>query len=105
CNHKNTDWFMDIATIIGLAGAFLVMAYAVLIDGHFGIFFNTPSVLIVFGGSLFVVFAKFSIQQVPVAFKSATKAFFHRLEPLENLIETSFNLATAVRKHGVLALE
>ncbi len=96
---------MDIATVIGLVGAFFVMTYAILLDGNFLIFLNVPSILIVIGGSFFVVFAKFSLQQVPVAFKSALKAFFFKLEPLQDIITTAFNLSMAVRKHGVLALE
>lgn len=45
---------MDLATLIGLLGAFAFVVMAMVTGGGLAIFVDIPSVFIVFGGSLFV---------------------------------------------------
>lgn len=45
---------MDLATLIGLIGALGIIAASILLGTGAQVFFNVPSMLIVFGGSLFV---------------------------------------------------
>ena len=48
---------MDIATVIGLLGAFGLIVLAIMPGENFGTFIDVTSILIVIGGALFVTFA------------------------------------------------
>ncbi|QSX31000.1 flagellar motor protein PomA [Shewanella cyperi] len=96
---------MDLATLIGLLGGFAFIIMAMVSSGGLAIFVDVPSVLIVFGGSLFVVMMKFNLKQFLGAVKIAAKAFMFKLEKPEELIEQSVSMADAARKGGFLALE
>lgn len=96
---------MDLATLIGLVGAFAFIIMAMVSSGGIAIFINVPSVLIVLVGSLFVVMMKFNLKQFLGAVKIAAKAFMFKLDKPEELIEQSVTMADAARKGGFLALE
>ncbi len=96
---------MDLATIIGMAGAVIIIGAAIFTGGDPGIFLNIPSVLIVIGGTIFVVFMKFSIKQFTKAVGIAMKAFMFKLESPVELIDKCFELAQIAKKGGPLALE
>ncbi len=96
---------MDLATLIGLLGAFGIVLYAMLSGGDIGMFVNAPSLLIVLVGSLFVVLMKFNLAQFLGAIKVAIKAFSFKLTPPEDLIEEVVALADEARKGGLLSLE
>ena len=96
---------MDLATLVGLLGAFGIVGFAMLSGGSIDIFVNVPSVLIVLGGSLFVVLMNFSLGQFLGAVKVAIKAFSFKLTAPSELIEEVVALADEARKGGLLALE
>ncbi|WP_373184401.1 flagellar motor protein PomA [Halopseudomonas sp.] len=96
---------MDLATLIGLLGALGIIGSAVALGASPLVFVNIPSLLIVIGGSLLVVLAKFSFGQCFGAFKVAGRAFKFRLEDIESSIAEIVELSTIARKQGVLALE
>jgi chemotaxis protein MotA len=96
---------VDLATLIGLIGAFAIVAAAVFFGGSTEIFLNLPSVLIVMGGTFLVVLMKFSLGQFFGAFKVATLAFVSRLESPEEVIPLIVDLSNIARKEGMLALE
>ncbi len=96
---------MDLATLIGLVGAFAFIIMAMDSSGGIAIFIDVPSVLIVMVGSLFVVMMKFNLKQFLGAVKIAAKAFMFKLDKPEELIEQSVTMADAARKGGFLALE
>ncbi len=96
---------MDIATLVGLVGAITVILAAILLGNKPGMFFNIPSILIVIGGSFFVVAMKFSIKHLPNAVKVAFKAFSSKVDQPEDLIDQVYELAKAAKKSGILALE
>lgn len=96
---------MDLATLVGLLGAFGIVSYAMLSGGSFGMFVNTPSLLIVIVGSLFVVLMKFTLGQFLGAMKVAIKAFSFKMTQPEDLIEEVVELADEARKGGLLSLE
>lgn len=54
---------MDLATVIGIVGAFGFILGAMATSGGLMIFVDVPSILIVFGGSFFVVMMKFTLKQ------------------------------------------
>ncbi|MDY6829660.1 MAG: flagellar motor protein PomA [Pseudomonadota bacterium] len=96
---------MDIATLIGLIGAFAIVLMAMALGGSIAIFVNVPSLLIVLVGSIFVVLMKFTLGQFLGAAKIATKAFMFKIESPVELIQTVVELAESARKGGLLALE
>ena len=95
---------MDLATLIGLLGAFGIVSYAMLSGGSIDMFVNVPSLLIVIVGSLFVVLMNFSLGQFLGAVKVAIKAFSFKLTAPKDLIEEVVSLADEARKGGLLAL-
>ncbi len=98
---------MDLATIIGLAGAFamVVMAMVLSSGGDIIMFFDVPSVLIVAVGSHFIILMKFSMGQFMGAAQGGMKILNFKPQPAEDLIEKIVELADAARKGGLLSLE
>lgn len=96
---------MDLATLVGLLGALGIIGSAVALGASPLVFMNVPSLLIVLGGSLLVVLAKFSFAQCFGAFKVAGRAFKFRLPDIEASIAELVALSTVARKQGLLALE
>ena len=96
---------MDLATLIGLVGAFGIVIFAMLSSRSVDMFLNAPSFLIVMVGSLFVVLMKFTLAQFIGAMKVMVKAFSFKLTAPTDLIEEVVGLADEARKGGLLSLE
>ena len=96
---------MDIATLVGLLGSFGIVIAAIVTGGDPGVFINPPSLLIVIGGSIFVVLMKFTLPQFLGAGKVAAKAFMFKSVNPEEIIAETVDLADAARKGGLLSLE
>ena len=96
---------MDLATLIGLIGAFSVIFASIFMGGNVSTFINTPSMVVVFAGTFLVTMMKFSLGQFLSAAKIAMKAFMFKLASPEELIEKSVELAKTARQGGILALE
>lgn len=96
---------MDLATIIGLAGALLIVLVAILLGGNGMMFLDLPSAMIVLGGSMFVVMSKFGLRQFAGAFKVAARAFLIRGDNPAALTQRIVELANVARKSGILALD
>ena len=96
---------MDLATLIGMIGAIGIIIMAMVLGGDLGMFINVPSILIVFGGTLFVILSQFTLGQFFGAGKIGAKAFMFKIEAPEELIEKIVEMADAARKGGFLALE
>ena len=94
---------MDLATLIGIVGAIglLVMVLA----GDIMMFVDIQSVIIVFGGSIFIVLSNYNMGQFFGMVKIIGKAFIFKLEKPEELIEKAVDMADAARKGSFLALE
>lgn len=96
---------MDLATLIGIVAAIGLLVMAMLLAGDIMMFVDAQSVLIVFGGSIFVVLANYNLGQFFGIGKIIGKAFMFKLEKPEELIEKAVDMADAARKGGFLALE
>ncbi|HFB65904.1 MAG TPA: flagellar motor protein PomA [Aeromonadales bacterium] len=96
---------MDIATLIGVIGAYAIIAVAMVLAGGLGQFVDIPSVLIVVVGSHFIVIMKHSLPQFFGGFKVGLKSIMFKSEDLQQLIEKIVELADAARKGGLLSLE
>lgn len=96
---------MDLATLIGIFGAIGLLIMAMLLAGDLGMFIDTQSLIIVFGGSIFVVLSNYNMGQFFGIGKIIGKSFMFKLESPDELIEKSVEMADAARKGGFLALE
>jgi len=96
---------LDLATLIGLIGAFGIVLTSIVLGGSAGTFVNTPSLLVVLGGTALVTMMKFSLGKFLGAASIAVKAFLHKPMSPEALIEEAVDLAKTARKGGLLALE
>ncbi|MEN9836849.1 MAG: hypothetical protein RLZ79_517 [Pseudomonadota bacterium] len=96
---------MDIATLIGLLGASGLIVWAMGSAGSLGAFVDVPSVIIVIGGTIFVVLSRCTMPEFIGHLTGAAKAFMPKSEKLEVLIELMPELGTLARREGLLALE
>ena len=96
---------MDLATVVGILGAIGLLVMAMLLAGDISMFLDTQSMIIVFGGSTFVVLSNYTLGQFFGIGKIMGKAFMFKLEQPEELIEKAVEMADAARKGGFLALE
>ena len=93
---------MDLATIIGLLGAFGLIFMAI---DDMAAFIDTPSLLIVVGGSIMVVMFRSSLGEFLGAMGVMGKTFKNKIDEPGALIEQIVDLATIARKDGMIALE
>lgn len=96
---------MDLATIVGLIGCWIIVIFAMVLGGDPAMFVNIPSLLIVVGGSIFAVLMKYELGQFLSAGKVAGKAFSFKLPKPDAMIDEIVELAGDARKNGLLALE
>lgn len=96
---------MDLATLVGLIGGLAFVVMAMVLGGSIMMFVDVVSILIVVGGSVFVVLMKFEMGQFLGAAKIAGKAFMFKTDTPEDLIAKIVEMADAARKGGFLALE
>jgi len=96
---------MDIATLIGIGAAFLLIIISIVIGGSPGAFINIPSLLITVGGGISAGMAGFPLGEFINGFKAILKAINPGLpNPIET-IDFLTDIAKKARKEGILALE
>ncbi len=96
---------MDLATLIGVIGALIIIALAMTLSGGLVLYFNVPSILIVLGGSTFAVLACFPFFMFKDSYKVLMKSILTKSDDPNELIESGIGLATVARKEGILGLE
>jgi chemotaxis protein MotA len=96
---------MDFGTIAGIILGVLLMGTAIFLGGNALIFFNFPSAVIVFGGTIASTFIRFPFKDVINTMRVAAKAFTRKIDPPEALIEEFIRLSQISRKEGILMLE
>lgn len=96
---------MDLATLVGIVGSIALIIIAMLMSGELGMFVDGPSLVIVIGGSVFAVMAKFGLGQFLSAGKVAAKSFVVKNPDPSDLIGEVVTLADEARKGGLLSLE
>jgi len=96
---------VDLATLIGVIGAYAIIGVAMVLAGGLQQFVDIPSVLIVVVGSHLVVIMKHTLGQFFGAFKVGLNAIMFKSENLQELIDKIVELADAARKGGLLTLE
>lgn len=96
---------MDIASIVGLVLAYVIIGGAIMMGGPFIIFVNVPSILVVIGGTFAVTLMRVTLADFLGSFKIGLKGFFYKLDATQILIDESVEMANVARKEGILALE
>ncbi|PVB62510.1 MotA/TolQ/ExbB proton channel family protein [Labrenzia sp. 011] len=97
---------MDLATLIGIVGAFGIVVTAIFLGGSFGQFVDVPSILIVIGGGLAATLIRFQLSDIAAAFVTGFKvALAGRNASPRDLISEITTLGEIVRKSGPLGLE
>ena len=76
-----------------------------VMSGELGMFVNMPSMVIVVGGTVFAVMAKYGLGQFLGAGKVAAKSFLSKTPEPNALIDELVSLADEARKGGLLSLE
>lgn len=95
---------MDIATLIGMVLGFGLLLTATAQTGSLGAFFDLPSLLIVFGGTIAATFMIESMSNVIGALKVAKHTLRSRASDSVATIKTILELSSRARKSGVLSL-
>lgn len=98
---------MDLATIIGLAIAFLSVGIGYLMEGGdiIALVWHPSALLIIVGGTVGMTVAGAPMATVRQMGKAIASAFFPRHEDAGAVVETLVGLAEKARKEGLLALQ
>ena len=75
---------MDIASLIGLIGTLGMIAGAMISSGGLGMFVDTPSMLIVFGGTFFAVMYRSTLPTFLSSFGTLVNVFMPIVTKLEH---------------------
>ncbi|RUM89993.1 chemotaxis protein MotA [Balnearium lithotrophicum] len=96
---------MDIATLIGIGAAYLLIIASIVIGGSPGAFINIPSLLITVGGGLAAGLAGYPLGEFIGGLKAILKTIKPTVgDPLET-VNFLTEIAKKARKEGILALE
>jgi chemotaxis protein MotA len=96
---------MDIATLIGLVGAFALVITTIFMGGNAAGFIDIPSVVVVIGGTFAVTFIMFPMGVVINAFKVGMKTLLFKSSDPQDIIKLITSLSDTARKESLVALE
>jgi len=96
---------MDLGSIFGLLGTWVLILWAMASGGQMGIFVEPASLMMVVGASTTVVFLCFPVSYIKQVMGIAKKAFFAHSQPVQKLIEDLVSFAEIARRAGILSLE
>ncbi|HUU40098.1 MAG TPA: MotA/TolQ/ExbB proton channel family protein [Desulfatiglandales bacterium] len=95
---------MDLASIVGiLSGIFLIFA-AIFLGGDLTNFFNIPSIMIVFGGTIASTLLTFPLKDVVKAFRAGFFVLYERDINPNEMVKTIIKLSKISRKKGLISL-
>lgn len=97
---------MDIATIIGIAGAFVFLLLGIVFaGGSLLLFFDPTSIMVTIGGSFSAVLASYPFTYILGITKIIRFAFFAPDFNAKDMIITLVSFSEKARREGLLALE
>lgn len=96
---------MDLGILFGFLGTWVLIAWALMASGDMTIFWDTPSVILVIGGSFTTMFFAFPAGNVKLVVKVLRRALFHQSQSINALIEDLVSYAEVARRDGILSLE
>ena len=96
---------MDIATVVGMAVAFGLIVWSILLGGSLSGFIDMPSVAVVVGGTIGALLINFPLPKFLSMVNLFKKTFLFSLEEPDNVISKMVGYAERARREGMLALE
>jgi len=98
---------MDVGTITGFIIGGILIFCVVVFGGYetFASFWNTPSVLIVFGGIAVALFIAFPLKSIRNALLAVRKCFVRPKSEPQQVIDQIVSFAESARRAGLLAQE
>ncbi|MDR3109531.1 MAG: motility protein A [Planctomycetaceae bacterium] len=97
---------MDLATVLGLVlGSTLVTGSIIVGGGSIGQFYDTPSVLCVFGGGIAAVLVSYPMSFVLGFHKVFLITIFNKSPDIKATIAQIVSLSDTARREGILSLE
>jgi len=96
---------LDIATIIGIIGAFSLVIIAIVSGGGLAWFVDGPSLMIVLGGTTGAILINYRLRDMLGVIKIAKNAFFRREYKVDEMIEIILGMSRVARREGIFALQ
>ncbi len=96
---------MDLATILGLGGGIILVMIAILLGGSAAAFFDVPSVLIVFGGTVSVTMISFSIPEILNTQRLILQAIFTARDDVQSIAREVIAISERARRQGEKDIE
>ncbi len=96
---------MDLGTVFGFIGTWVLIIWAMYAGGNLSYFIDAPSIIMVIGGSVTILFFCFPIGVMKSIASVLKKGFIHRPQSIDKLIEDMVSFAEIARRDGILSLE
>jgi chemotaxis protein MotA len=96
---------MDLATVLGMATVWGLVVIGILLGSSLLIFIDPPSIVIVLGGTVAVLFIAFPGGSVVRGLKAVRNAFFTSPPDMQASITLLAELSARARRDGLLSLE
>jgi chemotaxis protein MotA len=96
---------MDIATLIGIIIAGGLVISAILMGGSAAWFINTPSLMIVIGGTMGATLLNYPLSEIFGVFRVAKNVLIQRSSATGSLVLTMVDFAKKARREGILSFE
>jgi chemotaxis protein MotA len=96
---------VDIATVLGIVSGVVLFLWAIMIDGSLNDFIDTPSILIVLGGTAAGTLISYPLNRVLDVIKILKVVFTKKIIDAAEIIKIIVELAETARREGLLALE
>lgn len=96
---------MDIASVIGIVGGGVMLVWAMSMGSPLSIFWNFPSVLITYGGTVAAMFVQFPLEAILDIPRILRKVFVVKKQDAAEVIAMMVGFAQKARREGLLALE
>jgi chemotaxis protein MotA len=96
---------MDIATLVGIILAYLLVMIALMLGPGIGVYLDVPSALIVLGGTSGIVLMSWPLNKVLNVITVVMKTLLFKAEDPANLISQLVTYSQKARRDGILALE
>ena len=96
---------MDLASLIGVILGVGCTVACILLGSSLVLFWNMPSVMIVFGGTIASAMIAYPIKEFLGVFKTVVKVFVFKIERPEELIQILVEISNKARKGGLLSIE
>ena len=95
----------DFATILGVLGAFGLIAIAISLEGSPTAFINTTAIIIVLGGTFAATLVCFSFGELAQTVSVLSKTIFHTVREPKDAALQVLQISYLARRHGILSLQ